>query len=54
MTAPKNPHAVALGRRGGIAGGWRKWFDSLTPEQQQAHQRKAAAAAVKKRKQRKP
>lgn len=37
----KNPHAVALGRLGGLKGGKAR-FQSLTPEQRKAIARKAA------------
>lgn len=49
MNRKKNPHAVALGRLGGLAGGWLKWWRSLTPEQQREHQRKASAKRWSKR-----
>lgn len=37
----KNPHAVALGRLGGLKGGKAR-FEKLTPEQRQEIARKAA------------
>ena len=39
----KNPHAVALGRKGGLAGKG-KYLKSLTPEQRKEQAQKAAAA----------
>lgn len=39
----KNPHAVALGRLGGLKGGKAR-FESLTPEQRKEMARKAALA----------
>jgi hypothetical protein len=43
----KNPHAVELGRQGGLKGG-RARADSLTPMQRKEIARKAAAARWKK------
>ena len=43
----KNPHAVALGRLGGLKGGKAR-FEKLTPEQRKEIARKAAAARWKK------
>lgn len=31
----RNPHAVALGARGGRKGGFKRWWGSLTPAQKQ-------------------
>jgi hypothetical protein len=39
----KNPHAVALGRKGGLKGGKARW-EGLTSEQRRAIARKAALA----------
>ena len=39
----KNPHAVALGRRGGLKGG-RARADKMTPEDRRASAKKAARA----------
>ena len=39
----KNPHAVALGRLGGLKGGKAR-FEKLTPEQRKGIARKAAKA----------
>lgn len=44
----KNPHAVALGRRGGLKGGKAR-AAKLTPEQRAEIARKAAAARWKKK-----
>jgi|WetSurMetagenome_2_1015567.scaffolds.fasta_scaffold274397_3 hypothetical protein len=49
MTPRKNPHAVALGRKGGLAGRG-AYLRSLTPEQLRAHQQKAAKASWAARK----
>ena len=49
MTARKNPHAVALGRRGGKVGGPAR-AAKLTREQKQEIGRKAARARWDKRK----
>ena len=43
----KNPHAVALGRLGGLRGGKAR-FEKLTPEQRKEIARKAAQARWKK------
>ena len=43
----KNPHAVALGRLGGLKGGKAR-FQKLTPEQRKEIARKAAKARWKK------
>jgi hypothetical protein len=43
MGKRKNPHAVALGRQGGLKGG-RARARKLTPEERQASARKAARA----------
>lgn len=43
----KNPHAVALGRLGGLKGGKAR-FEKLTPEQRKEIARKAAQARWKK------
>ena len=43
----KNPHAVALGRLGGLKGGKAR-FEKLTPEQRKEIARKAAWARWKK------
>jgi hypothetical protein len=43
----KNPHAVALGRLGGLKGGKAR-FEKLTPEQRKEIARKAAKARWKK------
>lgn len=50
--AKKNPHAVALGRLGGMAPGAPKGFATLSPEQAKANAQKAAQArwGVKKKK----
>jgi hypothetical protein len=45
----KNPHAVALGRRGGVKGG-KSRAAKLTPEQRSASARKAALARWEKEK----
>jgi hypothetical protein len=45
--AKKNPHAVALGRRGGLAAGGagvKKYNASLTPEEKSDRGKKAARA----------
>ena len=44
MTTPKNPAAVALGRKGGAAKHPRKGFGSLTPERRAEVAAKAVAA----------
>ena len=44
----KNPHAVALGRQGGLKGGKAR-AAKLTPEQRSEIARKAAAARWKKK-----
>lgn len=44
----KNPHAVALGRRGGLKGGKAR-ADKLTPEQRSEIARRAAQARWKKK-----
>lgn len=46
-TEGKNPHAVALGRLGGLKGGKAR-FEKLTPEQRREIARKAAQARWKK------
>jgi hypothetical protein len=43
----KNPHAVALGRLGGLKGGKAR-FEKLTPEQRKEIARKAAQARWQK------
>jgi hypothetical protein len=43
MRKTKNPHAVALGRKGGKIGGKARW-EGVSPEQRRAHAKKAAAA----------
>jgi len=43
----KNPHAVALGRLGGLKGGKAR-FEKLTPEQRKEIAQKAAKARWKK------
>lgn len=48
MAKKKNPHAVALGRAGGLKGG-RARARKLTPEERQASARKAARARWDKR-----
>ena len=45
---PKNPHAVALGRRGGLKGG-KSRMDSMTPEQRSDLAKMAAAKRWGKR-----
>lgn len=49
MAKHKNPHAVALGRKGGKKGGLAR-AAKLTPEQRRASARKAAEARWKKEK----
>jgi hypothetical protein len=44
----KNPHAVALGRLGGLKGG-RSRIDSMTPKQRRESARKAAKARWSKK-----
>ena len=46
MTTPKNPAAVALGRKGGLVRSPRKGGAALTPEQRQA--RAALMVAAKR------
>jgi hypothetical protein len=49
---PKNPHAVALGRLGGLAGGkkgGKARADSLTPDERQRSARKAGKIGGKAR-----
>lgn len=46
----KNPHAVALGRKGGQKTGVRKGFAALTPEQRSAIARKGGQAGGRGRK----
>ncbi len=48
MTTPKNPAAVALGRKGGLVRSPRKGGAALTPEQRQA--RAALMVAAKRAK----
>jgi hypothetical protein len=48
----KNPHAVALGRLGGLKGG-KVAAANMTPEQRQERARKAALARWRKKKKRK-
>ena len=43
----KNPHAVALGRKGGLKGGKARW-EGVPPEQRREIARKAARARWKK------
>ena len=43
MAKAKNPHAVALGRKGGLKGGKARWAD-VPPEDRTAHAKKAAQA----------
>jgi len=45
----KNPHAVALGRKGGKKGGKARWAD-LTQQQRSELMRRAALARWRKRK----
>jgi hypothetical protein len=47
MAKRKNPHAVALGKKGGSKGG-KMSADRLTPEERQARAKKAAAARWRK------
>jgi hypothetical protein len=42
-TKSKNPHAVALGRKGGKKGGKARWAD-VSADERRAHARKAARA----------
>jgi hypothetical protein len=52
MAKKKNPHAVALGRKGGLAAGGagvRKYNASLTPAEMSARGKKAARARWAKR-----
>jgi len=46
--APKNPHAVALGRKGGKKGGKAR-MAALAPEERRTIARKAARARWRKR-----
>ena len=48
MPKTKNPHAVALGRKGGKKGGKARW-EGVSAEQRRAHAKKAAAARWKKK-----
>jgi len=53
MAKRKNPHAVALGRLGGLAAGgagWKAMHAKLTPAQRSAAARKAAKARWAKKK----
>jgi hypothetical protein len=50
MAKKKNPHAVALGRKGGAKGGKAR-MDSLTPEARRELARKAAQARWGRKKQ---
>lgn len=43
MAKAKNPHAVALGRKGGLKGGKAR-FAAMTPQERRALARKAARA----------
>jgi hypothetical protein len=43
MAKAKNPHAVALGRKGGLKGGKKRW-EKVTAEERSAAARKAAQA----------
>jgi len=43
----KNPHAVALGRKGGLKGGKARW-EGVTAEQRREIARRAARARWKK------
>ena len=55
MAKRKNPHAVALGRKGGKAAdgaGGRKTAQNMTPEERTARARKAVQARWKKAKER--
>lgn len=52
MGKKKNPHAVALGKRGGRKGGL-KSASNMTPEQRRERARKAVQARWKKAKQQK-
>jgi hypothetical protein len=47
MPKSKNPHAVALGRKGGKIGGKARWA-GVSAEQRRAHAKKAAAARWRK------
>jgi hypothetical protein len=47
MSKKKNPHAVALGRKGGLKGGLAR-AANLTPEERSASARKAVQARWKK------
>jgi len=49
----KNPHAVALGRKGGKKGGKARWAN-LTPEQRSELMRRAVLSRWGKRKTRRP
>jgi hypothetical protein len=48
MAKKKNPHAVALGRKGGKRGGKARW-EGVTAEERQVLARKAAAARWRRR-----
>jgi len=48
MSKSKNPHAVALGRKGGLKGGKARW-SGVSAEERRAHARKAAQARWKKK-----
>ena len=47
VSTGKNPHAVALGRLGGLKGGKAR-FEKLTPEQRKEIAKKAASTRWKK------
>jgi hypothetical protein len=48
MPKTKNPHAVALGRKGGKKGGKARW-EGVSAEQRRAHAKKAAKARWSKK-----
>lgn len=52
-TDAKNPHAVALGRLGGLKGG-RAAAERMTPEQRQERAQKAALARWGKKRRKEP
>ena len=52
MHNKKNPHAVALGRKGGVKGGPARWAN-LTPEERSELARKMGQASGEARRKRK-